>query len=160
MRCIHPLVLTLLVAVHAAAAEAAPVVDVPESARAPATVVDAFSAALAAGDLAAAGALLDPGAVILESGEAEHTAAEYLGGHAKADAAFLKGARQVLERRTGRANGDLAWIASESELHVQRDGKPATIVSTETMVLHRGANAWKIVHIHWSSRIVKPGDAH
>ena len=130
----------------------APAIDVPDDAKAAAATVDRFFAALKAGELEKAGAELDPDVLILESGGAEHSAAEYLGGHAKGDAAFLKDARQVLLHRKGRASGKFAWVASESELHVQRDGKPATIVSTETMVLRSDHAGWKIVHIHWSSR--------
>jgi ketosteroid isomerase-like protein len=133
----------------------APQIDVPEAAQAAAATVDRFFDALSAGDLDRAGAELDPGVIILESGGAEHSAAEYLGGHAKDDAEFLKTAQQNLGRRTARLSGDLAWIASESELHVQQGGKPMTIASTETMVLRSTDAGWKIVHIHWSSRVRK-----
>ena len=131
----------------------APQPDVPEAAQAAVATVDRFFAALSSGDLDRAGAELDPDVVILESGGAEYSAAEYLGGHAKSDAEFLKTARQKLGRRTARASGELAWIASESELETQQDHKPVTIVSTETMVLRAAQAGWKIVHIHWSSRI-------
>jgi len=130
-----------------------PQIDVPEAAQAAATTVDRFFDALSAGDLGRAGAELDPQVIILESGGAEHSASEYLGGHAKDDAAFLKAAQQILGRRTARVSGDLAWIASESELHVQQDGKAVTILSTETMVLRSTDAGWKIVHIHWSARV-------
>ena len=127
-------------------------VDVPEEAYAAAATVDRFLSALAAGDLNRAGTELDPRVVILESGSGEYTAAEYLEGHAKHDAEFLKAAHHKPGRRTARASGDLAWVASESELHVQKDGKPAVILSAETMVLRSTDADWKIVHIHWSSR--------
>ncbi|MGH8198500.1 MAG: nuclear transport factor 2 family protein [Steroidobacteraceae bacterium] len=130
--------------------------DVAEPAKAAVATVDRFFAALSAGDLDKAAAELDPDVVILESGGAEHSAAEYLGGHAKHDAEFLKGARHTLGRRTARASGDLAWVASESELHTEQDGKPMTIASTETMVLRHTDAGWKIVHIHWSSHAKKP----
>lgn len=133
-------------------AAAGPVLDVPAGARAAVEVVERFSAALAAGELDAAGAELDPGVLILESGGAERSAAEYLGGHAKGDAAFLGAAHVRLQRRTASVHGDLAWVASERELHVLRDGQPVTVLSTETMVVRRDARGWKIVHIHWSSR--------
>ena len=110
---------------------------------------------MSAGDIKQAGAELDPQVIILESGGAEHSAAEYLAGHAKDDAEFLKSAQQDLGRRIARVSGDLAWIASESELHGQQDGKPLTIASTETMVLQSTDAGWKIVHIHWSSRARK-----
>ena len=57
-----------------------------------------------------------------------------------------------LKQRTAQATGDLAWVGSESELHATKDGKPLTVLSTETMVLKRGKAGWRIVHIHWSSR--------
>ena len=150
----------LLVSGHSAAHESSAKIDVPASASAAVAVVDRFFAALSSGDLVQAGAQLDPAVVILESGGAEHSAAEYLNGHAKSDAQFLKGSHHVLSRRTARVTGDLAWIASESELHVEKDEKPSTLASTETMVLIRGKDGWKIVHIHWSSRVKKPGESH
>lgn len=134
--------------------------DVPDAAKPAAATVDRFFASLSAGDLERAGAELDPNVIILESGGAERSAAEYLGGHAKGDAAFLKGAHHSLTHRTARISGALAWVASESELHVQKDGKPAVIASTETMVLRSTGAGWKIVHIHWSSHVKKPGAAH
>lgn len=144
----------------AAALESNQQLDVADSAKAAAAVVDRFFAALSSGDLEEAGALLDSDVIILEGGGAERSAAEYLGGHAKGDAQFLKGAHHALHHRTARASGDLAWVASESELIVEKDGKPTTISSTETMVLRSGEDGWKIVHIHWSSRVRKPGDTH
>lgn len=132
-----------------------PQLDVPDAAQAAVATVDRFLAALSAGDLGRAGAELDPEIVILESGGAEHSAAEYLGGHAKHDAEFLKTAQQTLVRRTARVSGDLAWVASETGLQVQQDAKPVTIASTETMVLRSTQTGWKIVHIHWSSRARK-----
>jgi hypothetical protein len=133
--------------------------DVPDAAKAAAATVDRFFAALSEGDLERAGAQLDPQVIILEGGGAEHSAAEYLGGHAKGDAEFLKAAHQRLLRRSARVSGELAWIASESELDVQQDGKPVTILSAETMVLRSTDVGWKIIHIHWSSRVKKQREA-
>lgn len=147
----------LLLANPAAAVE--PQIDVPEEASAAVATVDRFSAALSAGDIERAAAELHPQVIILESGGAERSAAEYLGGHAKSDAVFLKTAEHKPGRRTARASGDLVWVASESELVVQRDGKPVTIASTETMVLQSTADGWKIVHIHWSSHVRKSTSA-
>jgi len=116
------------------------------------TAVEQFSTALQAGDLTRAGSFLAEDVLILESGGAERSKTEYLNGHAKHDAEFLKDAHVQLKRRTARVSGELAWIGSESELHTTKDGKPLTLLSTETMVLKRTAQGWRIVHIHWSSR--------
>lgn len=146
----------LLALAGAGASASEPQIDVPEDARAAVAMVERFSAALAAGDLDAAGGALDPGVVILESGGAEHSAAEYLGGHAKDDAAFLKAARQSLVRRQARVAGDVAWVASESEMRWEKDGVPKGAASTETVILRAGPSGWKIVHIHWSSHPLDP----
>lgn len=154
------LMLIFLLALPGPARGGEPQIDVPDTAKAAAATVDRFFASLSAGDLERAGAELDADVIILESGGAERSAAEYLGGHAKGDAAFLKGAHHSLTHRTARVSGTLGWVASESELHVQKDGKPAVIASTETMVLRSSGTGWKIVHIHWSSHVKKPGAAH
>jgi ketosteroid isomerase-like protein/mono/diheme cytochrome c family protein len=126
-------------------------VDAPGNS-APAATVDRFSNALARGDLEVVKSLLDPEVLILESGGAEQDREEYLAHHAKADAAFLRDAQIHTGRRRVQVDGNLAWVATESELHLRKDGKAIAVQSTETMVLRRVAGAWRIVHIHWSSQ--------
>jgi len=48
--------------------------------------------------------------------------------------------------------GDLAWINSERRITAIHDGNPVDIVSTQTMMLERGAKGWSITRIHRSSR--------
>jgi ketosteroid isomerase-like protein len=154
-----PFFIGALALMTAIASAGEPQSDVPDEARGAVATVDRFFAALAAGDLERAGAELDPDLIVLESGGGEYSAAEYLGGHAKHDAGFLKDAELAPARRIARISGDLAWVASEGELHVQNDGEPATYATAETMVLRSTAGGWKIVHIHWSSRVKKPAPA-
>lgn len=127
-------------------------ISVPTEASAAIATVERFSIALSAGDLAAASAELDPGVLILESGGAEHSRDEYLGGHAKSDADFLKAAKVTLKRRSAQASGGLVWVASESAIHAMKGEQMLMIDSTETMVVQKTTKGWKIVHIHWSSR--------
>jgi uncharacterized protein (TIGR02246 family) len=137
---------------HHAAPAANAVSEVPVEAEAAIAIVDSFGKALAAGDFSTVESLLDPDVLILESGGAERDRAEYMGHHAIADAEFLKNAHQQTTRRRARVNGDLAWVATESELHATDDGEPMTLLGTETMVLRKSDAGWRIVHIHWSSR--------
>jgi ketosteroid isomerase-like protein len=154
-----PIFLGVLALMTGIASAGEPRSDVPDEARAAVATVDRFFAALATGDLERAGAELDPDLIVLESGGGEYSAAEYLGGHAKHDAEFLEDAQLAPARRIARISGDLAWVASEAELHVQNDGEPATYATAETMVLRSTVDGWKIVHIHWSSRVKKPAPA-
>lgn len=131
---------------------ATPQRDVPEAAQAVVSVVERFNKALVAGDLKTVESLLGADVLILESGGAERSRDEYLGHHAISDAKFLKGTHSQIRRRTARIDGGLAWVGTESDLHASKDGKPMTLLSTETMVLKSTPAGWQIVHIHWSSR--------
>lgn len=126
---------------------------IPEEAREAVATVDRFLAALAAGELERAAAELDPELVVLESGNAELSAEQYLSLHAKQDAEFLKSVTVETGYRRARASGDLAWVASLTEIHGEREGAPVTIDGAESMVLKRGPSGWRIVHIHWSSQL-------
>ena len=140
---------------HAASAGDTTASVVPPAAQAAVDVVNSFGTALSSGNMQQVAALLDPAVIILETGGAEHSRAEYLDHHARDDARFLGTAHVSLTRRTAQVNGAMAWVASESEIHTSKDGKPITLLSAETMVLTRHAPDWRIVHIHWSSRAKK-----
>lgn len=118
----------------------------------PRTVAQALHAALAAGDASAVEAMLDPKVLILESGGAERSRAEYAAHHMKSDMAFLKNAQYTLLRQSGDSVGDLAWVATEARIATRSGDGPVALMSTETLVLERGAEGWKVVHVHWSSR--------
>jgi ketosteroid isomerase-like protein len=55
-------------------------------------------------------------------------------------------------RRNGFVDGDTAWIVSESPATGNHEDKPVDRVTTETMILRKTAEGWRIAHIHWSSR--------
>ena len=119
----------------------------------PATaVVDAFHAALGAGDTDAALAMLSPEVVILEEGGAERSRDEYAGHHLPADAAFAAATTGEVTRRTGAVVGDVAWIISEGRTTGTYNGRDIDRLTTETMVLVLHGDDWLIHHIHWSSR--------
>jgi mono/diheme cytochrome c family protein len=123
----------------------------PGSVTQPAAVVDRFSLALATGNTDAAATLLDPHVLIYESGQAERSRAEYASHHLASDAEFLQSVSQRLLSRNGDAIGDLAWVASEAQM--SSEGATAgELITTETMVLRKDEQGWRIVHVHWSNR--------
>jgi ketosteroid isomerase-like protein len=134
--------------------DAAPPTDagIAPAAQPAVAVVEAFSAALKAGDFDRVRALLADDVLVLESGGAERSEQEYFASHAGADAAFLREAHVQVTGRTARIAGNIAWVGTESELHASKDGSPFTLLSSETMILSRTPDGWRIVHIHWSSR--------
>lgn len=128
---------------------------VSAAAKDPVAAVEAFHAALSAGSAEKVQALLDPRVLIMESGNVERSREEYASHHLPADLKFMSAVRFRLQRQTGDAAGDLAWVASEASLTGDPGGKPVDLVSTESLVLKKTAGGWKIVHIHWSSRNAK-----
>jgi ketosteroid isomerase-like protein len=137
-----------LAALASASAVAEPRAGVASGA---AAAVDAFHAALRRGDTAAAAALIADDALIFESGGTEHGKAEYAAHHLAADAAFSQAVPSKLIRRSGGGEGNLAWIASEGRTTGKYKGKAIDSATTETMLLRRTPQGWRIVHIHWSS---------
>lgn len=160
---VTPTIISLLLAALPALAATAqvPAAAPPASfqlspaARDAATIVDAFHRALQAGDQDAAAALVASDALIYESGGAERSRAEYASHHLPADAAFAAATTRTVTRRSGHADNDSAWIATESTTTGAYKGRPINSRSTETMVLRREDGAWRIAHIHWSSANVK-----
>ena len=121
-----------------------------------ARVVDAFHAALKAGETGRAASLMAPGVLVFEAGGAEASKAAYGAEHLAADAAFEKTAVEEILRRTGAAAGHSAWIATEGRVRARTGEKVTDRLTTETMILARTADGWRIVHVHWSSRANPP----
>lgn len=132
--------------------EAAQVVEVAPEAGEAASVVDAFHAALEAGDTAAALTFMAEDVMIFEEGGAERSRDEYASHHLQADAAYAAASVSTMTRRAGRVDGDVAWITSEGSTTGQAGNSATTRLTVETMVLKRGEGGWRIQHIHWSSR--------
>jgi ketosteroid isomerase-like protein len=114
-------------------------------------VVQALGAALAAGDSARVLELLHPAAVIHENGHAE-TRAQYRGGHLRSDIAFAAATARTTSADDVRIIGDAALYTSRYHVTGRFRDRDIDSRGTETMVLQRTVEGWRIVHIHWSSR--------
>lgn len=123
-----------------------------EAARPAIAVVDAFHAALRSGDAGAVLALLTEDVVVLEEGGAERSREEYAGHHLQADMAFAAATTAEVMRRAARVEGDVAWMLTEGRTTGTFNGRAVDRLTAETMILHRDGDAWRIRHIHWSSR--------
>lgn len=128
----------------------------PGEAGAAARVVDAFHAALKAGEPDKAAALLASDVLVFEAGGAERSKTDYAAAHLAADAKFEGAADSTPQQRTGTASGGLAWIATEGRVRGQSGDKVVERLTTETMILRRTPAGWRIVHVHWSSRAAAP----
>lgn len=120
-----------------------------------ALTVDAFHDALTKADRQAAQAFMDDNVQIYEQGWVERSKAEYAAHHLGSDAEFSAATKRTRTARSGIVLGDLAYVVSEGKTTGTFKGKAVDSLTLETMVLRRGPNGWRIVHIHWSSRSVK-----
>ncbi len=124
-------------------------VEKPEAAAARA--VESFHTALAAGDSAAAVALLADDAIVLEGGHFE-TREEYLSHHLGADMAFAASVTTEKDDPRIVVEGDVAWVTTMSRTVGQYKDRNINSISAGLIVLSRAGRDWKIRAIHWSSR--------
>lgn len=122
---------------------------------APETIVDAFAAALRAGDARAVETLMAPNVIIAESGSVERSFAEYAAEHLPADIAFSAAVQSTTQQRDVIATGDAATVISRGEVRGQFEGRAIHSQTMETMELRRTNGVWRIVHIHWSSSPIR-----
>ena len=114
-------------------------------------VASGFAKALAAGDSAAALALLHPDVVIFEAGGWE-SLTDYRRGHLAADMRALQGLKQETKRDVVTISGDFALITRSYSTSGTVGERVVDSAGAESMVLLRTPDGWKIRHIHWSSR--------
>lgn len=121
-----------------------------------ADAVERFHRALAAGDSAAALALLADDAIILESGDVE-TRAEYRAHHLPADITFARAVKSVRGPARVTVRGDVAWVTGTSTTQGEYRGRAIKSAGAELIVLTRAAGGqWRIAAIHWSSHNRRP----
>lgn len=114
-------------------------------------VVEGFSGALQRGDSTAALEFLHPDVVIYEAGHAE-TLDQYRNGHLASDMAFADAVTQQTTSGQITVGHDIALYLSEYTSAGTFREREIDSHGTETMVLVRTVDGWRIRHIHWSSR--------
>ena len=137
-------VITMLAGVSSLVGQESPEIQV-------AAVIDAYHAALAAGDSASALGHLAPDATILESGRVEDKE-HYRSGHLAADLRFAQAVPRERSEIHVRLLGDVAWAYSTSIARGRLGDREINSQGAELMVLAREDGAWKIKAIHWSTR--------
>ena len=113
--------------------------------------VDAFMAAMAGGQFETARQLMTPDAMVMANGVVLGPRDAYIDGAAKQIAAALQNSKRELLHRKVDAGPNVAWVLSEKLVKPSKQGVPAEVL-TETMLLARTAQGWKVAHVHWSTR--------
>ncbi|MBC7896576.1 MAG: nuclear transport factor 2 family protein [Cytophagaceae bacterium] len=110
--------------------------------------LNAFHAALVAGDSLAALDFLDDSVEIVEGGTRQ-TKVEYRSGHLRADMNFAKAVPRVRGPVHVRVQGDVAWVTSTSTATGSYNGRQVNSRGGELAVLQRRSGTWRIVAVHW-----------
>lgn len=94
--------------------------------------------------------LLDERAVIFETGYVEVDREQYATGHLDSDLMFAAQVKRDVVHSETTVAGDMAVVLTQSRNAGEFMDAKIDLENTETMVLRRAADGWKIVHIHWS----------
>jgi ketosteroid isomerase-like protein len=68
---------------------------------------------------------------------------------------FAQATKEEVVAREAGVSGDAAWVLTRSRTTGTFREKKIDLRGTETMLLRKSADGWRIVHIHWSSAKVK-----
>ena len=144
-------VIGLLLGVVTLPREARAQVEATDDSTAVVRTLEQFHAALAAGDSAAALALLSPDVVILESGGSENLE-QFRSHHLLADIEFARAVKTERGPRRVMVRGDAAWVSSTSTAVGEFRGRQVNSSGAELAVLARTSAGWRLTAVHWSSR--------
>lgn len=114
-------------------------------------VVEGFHDALSAGDSTRAIGYLHPDLVVYEGGHAE-TLGEYRSGHLAGDMAFSGAVEFATTRDAVLSGPDFSLYLREYSITGTYRDRTIDAHGTESIVLVRTDDGWKIRHVHWSSR--------
>ena len=121
-------------------------------AQTPAETVLAFHEAVAALDTVQSLEYLHPDVIIFESGRAEMSRDEFASGHLGADMSFAAEMTREVTYSQTITEGDVAVVMNRTATSGMMGDREINSVGVETVTLRRQNGAWKIMHIHWSSR--------
>jgi len=118
----------------------------------PTAIANALYPALQSGDVEAVNKLLADDVLIIEGGHAQTSKAEYMGGHMKADMAFVPNmTREILGTNSGQG-GDRAWVVTHSRTFGSYKGKDYDEMGRSFFLLRRDGDTWKIAVIEWADK--------
>lgn len=143
---------TLLLATAAIAQTPPPAKGVSPAAEKVVTVVNQLREAIRTGDAVLAERVLAASVTIFEQGHVESSRAEYMGHHFKEDVAYAKLVPSKVVSVSAVVDAGMALVTATTTTDGLYKDKPVKNAGVETYVLRLRDDAWRIEHIHWSSR--------
>lgn len=118
----------------------------------PAGALNAFRKALGSGDKDAVIAALAADVAIYESGFIEASRDAYASHHMGADMAYIGAIKTTVTSQKVHTMGDMAMVLTESRMTGTYREQAVDRISLETAILHKTADGWKVIHLHWGGR--------
>jgi len=116
----------------------------------PEAMADNFGRALSESDEATVRNVLHVDVLIFESGNVEGSLEEYAAHHMSADMAFMAGIEKEIISRKVFEEGNTAVVSTRYQMSGSYKDRVIDMVSSETLVMQKTGDEWKIVHVHWS----------
>ena len=122
-----------------------------------AAVLNAYRSALTARDVESLNKVFREDAIIFENSSVEGTWTEYRDHHLRPEFEHLSGFEVGPSNLEVTREGNTAWAIDHFPFTVVTEkGERIRLNAAVTYVLRRDRTGWKVVHMHWSSRRVRP----
>lgn len=115
-----------------------------------------FRNAMHEGEIATALRMLAPEVLIVDAGREDRSRDAYAAGALKRDIAHYGAYYVAVLSQDSAERGDTAWVTTRTRYLSKAAENAVEFVGTETLVLHRLAGGWKIVHVHRSAGAEAP----
>lgn len=115
-----------------------------------------FRNAMQNGEIATALRLLAPEVLIYDGGREIRSREAYAAGPLKRDMARDAAFYTTVLSQDSAERGDTAWVTTRTRYLSTSTEQAVEFIGTETLVLHRLASGWQIVHVHRSTGAEAP----
>lgn len=122
----------------------------------PVDAANFFRNAMQSSEIASVLRMLAPDVLIYDAGRELRSREAYAAGPLRRDLAHLSGLYAETLSQESAERGDTAWVTTRTRYLGKTPDNKAQFVGTETLVLHRLAGGWQIVHVHRSASAEAP----
>lgn len=122
----------------------------------PVDAANLFRSGMQSGEIASVLGTLAPSVLIYDDGREDRTRDAYASGHLKRDLARFGAFYAETLSQDSAERGDTAWVTTRTRYLGKSADNAVQFIGTETLVLHRLAGGWQIVHVHRSASAEEP----
>ena len=122
----------------------------------PVDAANVFRSAMQSGEIASALGMLAPEGLIYDDGREDRSREAYARGNLNRDLSRFGAFYTETLSQDSAERGDTAWVITRTRYLGKSVDNAVQFIGTETLVLHRLAGGWQIVHVHRSANAEAP----